>query len=157
MKTLFFTVMLLFSTSIFSQYIVLDVSYYRSENDQNRSTRTEKFSISGYSSTYSIDYTGRSMPNEIDELKNCELTQTAIESVAKSIEVNRISRDESIYAKERTIGDGTFYLLISVKLVYNGVATEILLDGESNLIMENKAYRDVIELVKDLRKIIKDC
>ena len=157
MKTLFASLMLLLTTSVFSQYITLDVSYYRAENDHNRSTRTEKFSISGYTSSYSIDYTGRSMPNEIDEVKNCELSTAALGSITKSIEDNKISRDESIYAKERTVGEGLFYIVISVKLVYSGVATEILLDGESNLIMENKAYRDVIALIKDLRKIIRDC
>jgi hypothetical protein len=157
MKTFLTVLILAISVNTFSQSLVLDVSYYKSENDKNRSTRTEKISVTGSESSYSIDYTGRSMPNEINEVKNCNLSQAAMDEVFKSIESNKISRDVSFYAKERTNGEGTFYLIISVKMTYNGVTTEILLDGEANLIMENKAYRDVIDFIKDLRKIIRDC
>lgn len=143
--------------SLFSQSLVLDISYTRVENDKNRSTRIEKFSILNSSSSFTLDYTGKYMPNEGNEVKNCELSTASINDVVKSIQDNKVAVNESFYAKEKTNGEGTFYLIISVKMIYDDTPYEIILDGEANLVMERKIYLNVIELIKDLRRIIKNC
>lgn len=157
MKKIIVLLALLITTTIFSQSLVLDISYTRVENDKNRSTRTETFSINGSSSAYSLKYDGRVLPNEMDEQKICELTQNAVNEIATSISDNKVAVNETFYAKEKTNGESTFYLIIKVNMVYDGSPYEIILDGEANLVMGNKVYLKVIELVKDLRRIIKNC
>ncbi len=157
MKNIIVLVSFFFVSSVFSQSLMLEISYSRIENDKNKSTRTEKFSILSSSSSYTLEYTGKSMPNEGNEVKNCELSTAAINDIMKSVQDNKVAVNESFYAKERTNGEGIFYLVISVKMVYDGTPYDILLDGEANLVMENKVYLHVIELIKDLRRIIKDC
>ncbi len=157
MKNIIVLLSFIFISSVFSQTLVLDISYQRIENDKNKSTRTEKFSILSSSSSYTLEYTGKSMPNEGNEIKNCDLSSASVNDIMKSIQDNKVAVNESFYAKERTNGEGIFYLVISVKMVYDGIPYDILLDGEANLVMENKIYLHVIELIKDLRRIIKDC
>ncbi|MEO8515007.1 MAG: hypothetical protein ABI543_15725 [Ignavibacteria bacterium] len=157
MKRIIILLAFIFVSSVFSQSLVLDISYLRIENDKNRSTRTEKFSILSSSSSYTLEYTGKWMPNEGNEVKNCDLSSAALNDIVKSVQDNKVAVNESFYAKERTNGESLFYVIISVKMVYDGTPYEILLDGESNLVMENRNYIHVIELIKDLRRIIKDC
>ena len=157
MKNIIVLLSFIFVTSVFSQSLVLDISYYRAENDRNKSSRTEKFSLVGSTSSYTIEYTGETMPNEGNEVKNCELTQVKVDEILNSIRSNKVSVNETFYGKERIIGEGMVYLVINVKMVYDGTPYEILLDGEANLVMGNKIYLHVIELIKDLRRIIKDC
>lgn len=147
----------LLSASLFSQSLILEISYYKAENDGNRSSRLEKFSITGSTSAYSVEYTGETMPNEGNELKNCELSPLKIDEIMTSIKENKADVNETFYGKENIIGNGIIYLVISVKMMYEGTPYDILLDGEANLVMGNKVYLRVIELIKDLRRIIKDC
>lgn len=147
----------LLSASLFSQSLVLEISYYKAENDGNRSSRLEKFSITGSTSAYSVEYTGETMPNEGNELKNCELSPLKVDEIMSSIKENNAAVNETFYGKESIIGNGMIYLVISVKMMYEGTPYDILLDGEANLVMGNKVYLRVIELIKDLRRIIKDC
>lgn len=157
MKKIIVLLAFLVTSTLFSQSLVLDITYTRIENDKNRSTRTETFSINGSSSAYSLKYDGRVLPNEMDEQKVCELTQNAVNEISSSISENKVAANESFYAKEKTNGEGTFYLLMKVNMVYDGTPYEIILDGEANLVMGNKMYLKVIELIKDLRRIIKNC
>lgn len=157
MKKIIVLFVFLVTSTVLSQSLVLDISYTRIENDRNRSTRTETFSINGSSSAYSLKYDGRVLPNEMDEVKVCELTQNAVNDIVTSINDNKVAANETFYAKEKTNGEGTFYLLIKVNMVYDGTPYEIIMDGEANLVMENKMYLKVIELIKDLRRIIKNC
>ena len=157
MKKLLFLVLFLIATTVYSQSLVLEISYYKTENDGNKSTRLEKFSITGSTSAYSVEYTGETMPNEGNELKNCELSPLKIDEIMSSIKDNKAAVNETFYGKESIIGTGMIYLVISVKMVYDGTPYDILLDGEANLVMGNKVYLRVIELIKDLRRIIKDC
>lgn len=157
MKKIIVLLSFVFVSSLFSQSLVLDIEYKRIENDKNKSSRTEKFTILSNSSSYTVEYTGKTMPNEGNVVKNCDLSTAALNDVLKSIQDNKVAVNESFYAKERTDGEGIFYLVITVKMVYDGTPYEILLDGEANLVMENKVYLHVIELIKDLRRIIKDC
>ncbi len=157
MKKFIAVIVLFLTASIYSQSLVLDIEYKRTENDQNRSSRIEKFTVYSNTSSYTVEYTGKHMPNEGNEAKTCDLTNAALNEVIQSIQDNKVAVNESFYAKERTNGESLFYLVISVKMVYDGTPYEILLDGESNLVMENKNYLHVIELIKDLRRIIKNC
>jgi hypothetical protein len=157
MKKLFVLAAFLITSSLFAQSLVLEISYYKTENDGNRSTRLEKFSIVGNTSAYSIEYTGETMPNEGNELKNCELSPLKVDEILTSIKDNKAAVNETYYGKESIIGKGMIYLVITVKMVYDGTPYDILLDGEANLVMGNKVYLRVIELIKDLRRIIKDC
>ncbi|MCC6865162.1 MAG: hypothetical protein IT280_03275 [Ignavibacteria bacterium] len=151
-------VILLFTAStVYSQSLVLDISYYRAENDMNKSSRTETFSINGYNSAYTLAYTGRVLPNEADEIKTCELSTNALDEVISSINQNNAADNEVFYAKEKTNGSETFYIIIKVKMIYNGTTYEIILDGEANLVKGNRMYLNVIGLIKDLRRIIKNC
>lgn len=157
MKKIILFIALLFTATLYSQSLVLDIEYKRIENDQNRSSRTEKFSVLSNTSSYTVEYTGKYMPNESNQAKTCDLSSASLNEVIQSIQDNKVAVNESFYAKERTNGESLFYLTISVKMVYDGTPYEILLDGESNLVMENKNYLHVIELIKDLRRIIKNC
>ena len=157
MKKLFVLAAFLITSSLFAQSLVLEISYYKTENDGNKSTRLEKFSIMGNTSAYSIEYTGETMPNEGNELKNCELSPLKVDEILTSIKDNKAAVNETYYGKESIIGKGMIYLVITVKMVYDGTPYDILLDGEANLVMGNKVYLRVIELIKDLRRIIKDC
>lgn len=157
MKKIIVLTAFLVTSTLFSQSLVLEVSYYKTENDGNNSTRLEKFSITGSTSAYSVEYTGEIMPNEGNELKNCELSPLKVDEILSSIKDNKAAVNETFYGKERIIGSGMIYLVISVKMVYEGTPYDILLDGEANLVMGNKVYTRVIELIKDLRRIIKDC
>lgn len=156
-KPALFIAVLLFAVSINSQSLQLDISYYRAENDMNRSTRTETFSISGMTSSYSIKYTGRVLPNEADENKNCDLSQNAYDEILTSIKDNKAADNEVYYAKEKTNGAETFYIVIKVNMILDGTPYEIILDGEANLVKGNRMYLKVIELIKDLRRIIRNC
>lgn len=156
MKTLILT-LVLFATSIFPQGLILDISYYWAENDMNRTTRTETFSISGYSSSYSLKYNGKAMPNETDEEKTCELTSNALNEIINSISDNKVLQNEVYYAKEKTNGAETFYIILKANITYDGTPYEIILDGEANLVKGNKMYLRLIELIKDLRRVIKNC
>lgn len=157
MRKLLILTAFLLTSSLLSQSLVLEISYYKTENDGNKSTRLEKFSITGSTSAYSVEYTGETMPNEGNELKNCELSPLKIDEIMSSIKDNKAAVNETFYGKESIIGKGMIYLVISVKMVYDGTPYDILLDGEANLVMGNKVYLRVIELIKDLRRIIKDC
>ena len=157
MKNLFVLAAFLITSSLFAQSLILEISYYKTENDGNKSTRLEKFSITGNTSAYSIEYTGETMPNEGNELKNCELSPLKVDEILTSIKDNKAAVNETYYGKESIIGKGMIYLVITVKMVYDGTPYDILLDGEANLVMGNKVYLRVIELIKDLRRIIKDC
>ena len=157
MKKLFVLAAFLITSSLFAQSLILEISYYKTENDGNKSTRLEKFSITGNTSAYSIEYTGETMPNEGNELKNCELSPLKVDEILTSIKENKAAVNETYYGKESIIGKGMIYLVITVKMVYDGTPYDILLDGEANLVMGNKVYLRVIELIKDLRRIIKDC
>jgi len=157
MKKLFVLAAFLITSSLFAQSLILEISYYKTENDGNKSTRLEKFSITGNTSAYSIEYTGETMPNEGNELKNCELSPLKVDEILTSIKDNKAAVNETFYGKESIIGKGMIYLIITVKMVYDGTPYDILLDGEANLVMGNKIYLRVIELIKDLRRIIKDC
>jgi len=157
MKNLFVLAAFLITSSLFAQSLILEISYYKTENDGNKSTRLEKFSITGNTSAYSIEYTGETMPNEGNELKNCELSPLKVDEILTSIKDNKAAVNETFYGKESIIGKGMIYLIITVKMVYDGTPYDILLDGEANLVMGNKIYLRVIELIKDLRRIIKDC
>ncbi|MBE2226484.1 MAG: hypothetical protein IAE93_04055 [Ignavibacteria bacterium] len=157
MKKLLVLTVFLFASTLFSQSLVLEISYYKTENDGNRSTRLEKFSIIGSTSAYSIEYTGQTMPNEGNELKNCELSPLKVDEILTSIKENKAAVNETFYGKESIIGKGMIYLVINVKMVYDGTPYDILLDGDAGLVMGNKVYPRVIELIKDLRRIIKDC
>ncbi len=143
--------------SVCSQPLVLDVSYSRWENDLNKTTRDETYSIVGTSIIYGLDYGGKSMPNEIDEKKECSLQQYAYERLIKEIYDNKINRNETIYRKERMSAENIFYLKITVNLILDGTAYSILLEGESNLVMDNQAYLDVISFIKELRILVRDC
>ncbi len=157
MKKFIVLLALLVTTTILSQSLVLEISYYKTENDGNRSTRLEKFSIAGTTSAYSVEYTGEILPNEGNELKNCELSPLKVDEILSSIKDNKAAVNETFYGKESIIGKGMIYLVISVKMVLDGTQYDILLDGEANLVMGNKVYLRVIELIKDLRRVIKDC
>jgi len=157
MRKLLILTAFLLTASVFSQPLVLEISYYKAENDGNRSSRLEKFSITGSTSAYSVEYTGETMPNEGNELKNCELSPLKVDEIMSSIKENKAAVNETFYGKENIIGNGIIYLVISVKMMYEGTPYDILLDGEANLVMGNKVYLRVIELIKDLRRIIKDC
>lgn len=148
---------ILFGVSVYSQPLVLDVTYSRSENDANKTTRDEIYSVVGSSMIYSLDYGGKSMPNEIDEKKECSLQQIVYERLIKEIYDNKINRNETIYLKERMSDENIFYLKLSVNLILDGTAYSILLEGESNLVMDNKAYLDVIAFIKELRSIVRGC
>jgi hypothetical protein len=148
---------ILFVASVHSQPLVLDVTYSRWENDANKTTRDEIYSVVGSSMIYSLDYGGKSMPNEIDEKKECSLQQIVYERLIKEIYDNKINRNETIYLKERMSGENIFYLKLSVNLILDGTAYSILLEGESNLVMDNKAYLDVISFIKELRSIVRGC
>ena len=156
MKTII-ALLILLTAPLFSQSFILDVSYYRAENDMNRTTRTETFSVSGYASAYSIKYGGKVMPNEQNEEKTCDLSQASLDEILASVKDNKIAQNEVFYAKEKTNGAETFYLTIKVNMVLDGSPYEIILDGEANLVKGNKMYLKVIELIKDLRRIIKNC
>lgn len=142
---------------VFSQSFVMDLTYTRWENDLNKTYRSETYSVSGRTLTYGLDYEGKSMPNEVDEAKTCELQNLAYEQLLKAVYNNKLNRDEFIYRKERRENDNVFYLKISLSLVIDGIATSILLDGESNLVMDNKTYLDLIKFIKELRVITRDC
>lgn len=156
MKTLILS-LLLFTSTILSQSLILDISYYWAENDLNRTTRTEKFSLSGNSSAYSIKYEGKAMPNESDEEKSCELSSGALNEIINSVKDNKVLENEVYYAKEKTNGAETFYIVLKANITYEGTPYEIILDGEANLVKGNKMYLRLIELVKDLRRVIKNC
>ena len=143
--------------SVFTQSFVMDLTYTRWENDLNKTYRSETYSVSGKTLSYGLDYEGKSMPNEIDESKSCELTNFAYEQLIKAVYNNKLNRDETIYRKERKENDNVFYLKLSLSLVIDGSATSILLDGESNLVMDNKTYQDLIKFIKELRIITRDC
>lgn len=149
--------LLVFAASVFSQTFNLEVYYSRADNDLNKTIRTETYSISGRSMVYSLDYEGKSMPNEIDEKKECELSNLSFDRVLKSIADNKIARDESIYHNESVYHGKEFYLKITIRLVMDGAPTTILLEGESNRVMDNKIYLDVIDFIKDLRVAARDC
>jgi hypothetical protein len=156
-KYLFIIAALFLSASAYSQSLVLDVTYSRWENDLNKTTSTESYSVVGSSLMYSIDYGGKSMPGEIDEKKECTLLQYNQERIIKSIYDNKINRDEAVYRKERMGDENLFMLKITVNLVLDGTAYSILLEGESNLVMDNSSYLNVIKFIKDLRSITRDC
>lgn len=149
--------LLFFAASVFSQSFNLEVYYSRADNDLNKTIRTETYSISGKSMVYGLDYEGKSMPNEIDEAKTCELTQLAFEKIMKSIADNKINRDETIYRNESVYDTRDFYLNLKVSLIIDGVPTTIHLEGESNRVMDNKVYLNVISFIKDLRVAARDC
>lgn len=159
MKLLFMAllILMLFSAAAFSQSLRLDITYTRSENDLNRSKRTEIFSIYGKSASYSLEYEGKVMPGEMNRLKECELTDYSYEQIIKSITNNSVNVNESVYRKERLDGEGIFYLMLSVGLVLDGTPYSIVLDGEANLVMDNKVYLRVINFIKELRKIVDEC
>lgn len=150
-------VLSLITVSAYSQPLVLDVSYSRWENDLNKTSRTETFSVVGSSLIYDVDYSGKSMPGEMDERKECTMGQNAYDELLKSIMDNKINRDEAIYRKERMSDDNIFMMKLTVNLVLEGTAYSILLEGESNLVMDNKTYLDAIKFIKDLRSITRDC
>lgn len=143
--------------SVFSQSFVMDLTYTRWENDLNKTYRSETYSVSGKTLSYGLDYEGKSMPNEVDEAKSCELSNLAYEQLIKAVYDNKLNRDESVYRKERRETDNVFYMKISLSLVIDGNTTTILLDGESNLVMDNKTYQDLIKFIKELRVITRDC
>ena len=157
MKTIIVLLFFVLASNVFSQYVSLEISYSRIENDKKKSTRLEKISVQGNSSSYSLEYTGETMPDEMNIAKSCELSTVSVNDVINSIKDNKVAVNESLYARERTNDEGIFYLIISVKMLYEGTPYEIILDGEANLVMENKVYLRVIEFIKDLRKILKSC
>lgn len=148
---------LLTGGALYSQSFNMDVTYTRWENDLNKTYRSEIYSVSGRTFAYGLDYEGKSMPNEIDEAKSCELQNLAYDQLIKAVYDNKVNRDETIYRRERKEKDNVFYLKISVNIVMDGVSTSILLEGESNLVMDNKTYQDVIKFIKELRVISRDC
>jgi hypothetical protein len=158
MKLFAMALLICLSSVSLGQSLKLDVTYTRSENDLNKSKRTEMFSISGRSSSYSLEYEGKVMPGEMNEAGGCEpLSDYAYQRIIKSINDNKLNVNEAVYRKERLGGEGIFYLTISVGLVLDGVPYSISIDGEANLVMDSKIYLNVINLIKDLRKILREC
>lgn len=143
------------SYNISSQGLNIELSYMRWENDLNKTSREETYSIYGKTINYTLNYEGKSMPSEVDENKSCEMMAYSYDELIKAINDNKVNRDEYFYRKERN--ESLFYLKISLNIVLNGVSTSILLEGESNLVMDEKAYLDVIDFIKELRRIAARC
>lgn len=143
--------------SLSAQYFDLSVSYLKKENDRNNSERLESFSVSGRTASYSVEYKGKSMPGEVNETKNCNLSDYSFNSIINSVTANKIKQNVTVYRKEKIDGENIMYLVISAALVMDGETYTISLDGEANLVMGENIYRNVIDLIKDLRKIIKEC
>jgi len=159
MKKLFliFAVSLLFPFAAKSQELTLAVSYKKIDNTRDFREKGEYFAFGTGDAVYDLKYSGKTFPEEMNQSKSCLVSQQMISELRESVEKNKIAKNIEVDKSYYSGGVHSIYIEISIALVLEGEPFAYTLKGDSENIMDSKEYIDAINLVKDLRKLMKDC
>jgi hypothetical protein len=154
---LLFVIVLVIPFAVHSQEFTLAVTYKHTDNTRDMRERTESFAVGNSDASYNLNYTGRTFPNELNENKSCLISQAMISELMGSIEKNKIAMNVDLDKSYFAGGVHSINIEITIALIIDDEPFVYSLKGDSENIMDNKEYNRAINLIKDLRKIMKDC
>lgn len=157
MKTLILIIFFISSAICFSQGLDLSISYTNGEKSKDSHTTVESIAIGGYDAAYSIKYSGHRGPEQNDDSKTCRFSKKNINAIKDFIVEKGLNKNDSLFDESTKYKSFEIFVNISTAMTIDGINYKIRINGDTAEIGGKDLYKNVIELINKIRKMIEDC
>jgi|SRR4030095_5314297 hypothetical protein len=135
----------------------VDIYYLDGEKSKDSHSSEELISIVGHSASYSIKYSGRRDIKQQDGEKECKFTSGDIEKVKKIIIEKELNVTDSLFEKDSKYKSFEIFCNINIDISMDGKNYKIRINGETKQFDDKELYKNSINFISFLKKMIEDC
>jgi hypothetical protein len=157
MKKLLILIYFAFAAVCFSQGLDISISYTNGEKSKDSHTTEESIAIGGYDAAYSVKYSGHRSPEQVDDSKTCRFSKKNIKTIKDFIIEKGLNKNDSLFDESSKYKSYEVFVNISIAVTIDGQDYKIKVNGDTDEIGHKDLYKNVIELINKVRKMIEDC
>ena len=139
------------------QTFSLSVSYASSEKSRDSHSTKETFSLDGKNLSYAVTYSGRKGPNQIDEKKNCVLTDEQINKILTTLKEKKLNVEDSLIVNPSNIEPPYTSEAITISVTKGSKTTKIRVKGTYVQLANKTLYTNSLYFINVISKMLKTC